>query len=141
MAPLLSSTAMSRVGVHSQGYSHPVLSALSLAGHPVPNTDPLWALPLVCGSPRVGAVVVTGEAPGTQKEDRLPSFGIHSLPMSNPGQPCSAHCSPRHAGRGSLPGPSCNSVDPFPVTAVHATSIWLCIQAVRDAILLWGLVL
>ena len=91
--------------------------------------------------PRVGAVEVTGEVPGTQKEDRLLSSGLRSLRMSTPGRPCSAHHGPRHAGGGSLHGPSCNSVAPSPVTTVHGNSIWLCIQAMRDAILLWGLVL
>ena len=113
----------------------------SLARHPVPHTDPLWVLPLVSGSPRVGAVEVMGEVPGTQKEDRLLSSGLRSLPMSTPGRPCSAHHSPSHAGGGRLPGPSCNSVAPFSMTAVHGNSIWLCIQAMRDAILLWVLVI
>ena len=113
----------------------------SLARHPVPHTDPLWVLPLVSGSPRVGAVEVMGEVPGTQKEDRLLSSGLRSLPMSTPGRPCSAHHSPSHAGGGRLPGPSCNSVAPFSRTAVHGNSIWLCIQAMRDAILLWVLVI
>ena len=78
----------------------------SLAGHPVPHTDPLWALPSVWGNPRVEAVEALAEVPGIQKEDRPPSSGLCNLPMSTPGQACSAHPSPRHVGRGSHPGPS-----------------------------------
>ena len=51
MAPLCSSTASSRVGVHGQGYSHLALCALPLAGHPVPYTSPCCrsgCLPTTC---------------------------------------------------------------------------------------------
>ena len=78
----------------------------SLAGHPVPHTDPLWALPLVCGNPRVGAIESLAVVSGIQEEDRPPHSGLCSLPMSTPSRPCSAHPGPRHAGRGSHPGPS-----------------------------------
>ena len=123
MAPLCSSTATSRVGVHSQGYSHPAPCALSLAGHPVPHTDPLWVLPLVYRSPRVGAVEAMDEVPGTQ--GRLLSSGLCSLPMSTPGWPWSAYRGPRHVGGGGCPGPS-HTVWLFPLTAIHGNSIRLC---------------
>ena len=48
---------------------------------------PAYNLPSVCRSPRMGAVEVTGEILGTQKEDRPPSSGLRSLPLSTPGQP------------------------------------------------------
>ena len=74
---------------------------------------PAYNLPSVCRSPRMGAVEVTGEILGTQKEDRPPSSGLRSLPLSTPGQPCSAHHGPRNAGGGGHPGPSCTVWFPF----------------------------
>ena len=65
-----------------------------------PHTDPLWALPLVCWNPRVGAIEKLAKVPGTQEEDRPLSSGLHSLPMSTPGCPCSAHHGLRHVGGG-----------------------------------------
>ena len=74
---------------------------------------PAYNLPSVCRSPRMGAVEAMGEVLGTEKEERLLSSGLRSLPMSTPGRPCSAHHGPRNAGGGGLPGPSRTAWLPF----------------------------
>ena len=74
---------------------------------------PAYNLPSVCRSPRMGAVEAMGEVLGTEKEERLLSSGLRSLPMSTPGRPCSAHHGPRNTGVGGLPGPSCTVWLPF----------------------------
>ena len=90
-------------GAHGQRYSHPALCVLSLAGHLAPLKDHLQALPLVSRSSRVGAVEAMGEVPGTQKEARPPSSGLHNLPMSTSGWSYPTHHGPRHAGEGGHP--------------------------------------
>ena len=77
---------------------------------------------------------------GAQKEDRLLSSGLRNLPCPHQ-VGLALHIMVPGMRGGRSPWAFMHSVAPFPMTAIHGTSVPLCVQAMRAAILLWGLML